>query len=1356
MRYLYLFVLLVGLLGSVYGQTALHLKTDYQTQFEHLSVKNGLGSDEVLDIIQDKVGYLWLATTNGLNRYDGYQFLVYRNIPGDSTSLSSNLVTCIEEDIYGDLWIGTHYGLNKYNRKTNTFEHIFKQGHKKGLSDNYIRALHADDQGNLWIETVEGTLNKLHLHTQTFEHYKHQPVNQHYYYYHSIYQENDSTLWIGGRNTVPHRFNIRQGTFERFLPNPNDPAKKRDSDVACYFEDSQGNFYVTALDGVYLFDKVSRFQKIIATSTFSILEDKQHNLWFGTGNGVYKKRPGTDYYYHYTHNPNNPGSLGGNHVNKLYQDRSGVIWFATNTGLSKYSPIRKNFLHFYHIAGETNTVSANQITVATQDSKGTIWLGTANNGIDYFNPLKNTFGHLNTENTPSLSSNRISALYFDKAQTLWVGLWSGLGINKFNAAKKSFTRYAINYNSLKTDWYNDILETSDKTLYFAVWGGYGLYTFDKTHKTINPFGKTLEVIPTGPSITGMHLDKENRLWLAQEQNGIDNLETNTGTYTYYRHFKRDLKYDYTLAQLLESKKIVPAKIPSFTCINQILTDRDSTVWLATNSGLVFKNGASSFEIFKDNTGHAFNSNYSSLAYDSIHHILWLAKSDTLQKIDLNTNQTTPFVLKRENTSVVNIANLLTNPSTQTLYFTTPSGAWCFSENDGLVKIPKSTKITTIALDSKGQIWMANADTVFLVNKQKRIQRYFPFGKNKKITAFTLAGNHIFVGSGSKLYSLNPDADVPTFSLLPFDMLYPIDTSELTIQNISSKANGQVFIGTNKGLFKYYTSSHVFHALRTNEANLSNMAVHLCSTLKEDLNGDLWVGTTNTGLNKIEKGSKRILQFVYNPLDTNSYWGDNVNSIYQDSKGRLWIAGFGLNLYHPESNRFTHFTTANGLPSNTILSITEDNHQDLWLGTNKGLSRFTPETESFKNYYEADGIHTNSFTKAVLKLSNGSLLFGSNNGFIVFNPDSLKQNLRIPPVVLTRIKIFENEIFEDLSQTPELILKPKQNTITFEFSALDYNHPPANKYAYKLEGIDQDWIETDANNRSIRYTNLPPGKFTFLLRGSNNNGVWGNLSTPVSITIKAPFWQRWWFIVLSSLLFIVLIILAVLYREKELIKEKKTRELEHRFLRAQMNPHFIFNSLSAIQSYIFKQKPLDAGTYLSNFSELVRSILDNSRHEFILLDKEITTLRHYLQLQKLRFPDKLSFHFEIDEHLHTDELKIPPMMLQPFIENSIEHGFKKTKKNGEITIRIRKEEDILILETEDNGIGILASEKEKTKKEPAYHSLATKITRERIQNMNRRRKQKIILTIVDLSTLDPRLRGTRVSIRIPLKTLKLNY
>lgn len=1354
MRLPLIIILIISINCSSFGQNIPIFKQDFQTEFEQISSKDGLSSNIVLDIFQDKVGYLWFATENGLNRYDGYQFLVYKNKPNDTTSLSSNLVTCIEEDIYGNLWIGTNYGLNKYNRKTNRFEHYFKQKSGKGISNNYIRAIHADSKGHLWIETVEGVLNKLHISSGTFEHFRHDPLYQHYYYYHALFQENDSILWIGGRNIMPHRFNINQKSFEKFRPNPHDPTKKRDNDVACFFEDSRKNFYVSGLDGVYLFDKKSVFKKILSTSTFTILEDKKNNIWFGTGNGIYRKNTNDSVFFHYTNNPNNHSSLGGNYVRKLFQDRSGVIWAATNSGLSKHSPIRKSFLHYYHIPGEANTVTSNHITDVVEDKDGIIWLATANTGIDKFDRKNNLFKNYNTKSKKfgSISSNKVASLYIDKENTLYAGLWAGVGFNRFDRKTETFELFTIRPENTHTDWYNDFLESKNNNLYLGVWGDYGIYTFDRKKKLIETTGKDLELIPNQKPISKVFIDNDFKIWLTSPNFEPFYLDYSNQKYFYYRHFTGDLKYNFSLAQKFENNGIIPSIIPKFEKLYGVISDRNKTLWMATSNGLIYKPQESTeFLYFVASDHQVLKGHFSTIAYDSIYNTLWTSSEKALYQINVKDNTVKKFHWKDAQNPSNYIRNLhITNDSSEVLLATSGS-AERFSEKNGFLKIKSTINPVDICLDKNNLVWLVSQDSVFIFTENYLLLNRTSFPGEKKITAIASTPKKTIIAAENEIFFAKIEKNMMVFEKIDFKNYINTKFDNVSIHSIKSYKNNEIlFLGTNKGLFYYTPYNNTLLIYRPNEKDFTGRAIHLTSCLLEDSFGNIWVGTTNTGLNKLPRGSNQVVQYFYNPLDTLSYWGDNVNAIFEDSKNRLWIAGEGLNLYNASNNTFSHITTTDGLPSNNIKSIVEDDNRNLWLGTETGLCKFNPDLNDFFNYFESDEIHTDGFTKAGLKLSNGDLLFGSKKGFIIFHPDSLKQNLLIPPVVLTRIKIFENEIFEDLSETPHLILKANQNTLTFEFSALDYNRPKDNKYAYKLEGFDTDWLETNSENRSIRYTRLPSGKYTFMLKGSNNDGIWGALSTPVSITIKAPFWRKWWFILLVIVFILSTLAFFAYSRMKDILKDKKTRELEHRLLRSQMNPHFIFNSLGAIQSFIFKNKPMVAGTYLSNFSELVRLILENSRHEYILLSKEIKTLEYYLQLQKLRFPEKLNFYFDIDQNLDIEELSIPPMMLQPFIENSIEHGFRKAQDPGNITIRIKKGVDNIILETEDDGIGILTAEKEKSNTKNIYQSLATKITEERIQNMNKGRKQKISLNIIDLSTLGSGLKGTKVSISIPNK------
>ena len=348
---------------------------------------------------------------------------------------------------------------------------------------------------------------------------------------------------------------------------------------------------------------------------------------------MYKKTHESSVFYHYNFNPNNPRSLAGNYVNKLYQDKSGVLWVATNSGLSKYSPIRKRFPHFYHIPGEKNTVSSNRITDAVEDNDGIIWLATANNGIDRFDRKNNQFTNYNTETKGKgkLSSNRVSSLYIDKDNILWIGLWSGVGFNKFNTKTKTVEHFVIDPNSRDTDWYNDFVRSNNDTLYIGVWGGPALYSFDIKNKKIIPCGNNLEVIPNNKSITKIYIEKGKGLWLASPQYGIDNYSLSKRKHSYYRHFDKELKYNFKLTQKLESNNIIPSNIPLFSKLFDIVADKEEILWLATDKGIICKkNNDNNFSLFTNNEGAIFNKSYSALTYDSTNNNIWTVNDKVLK------------------------------------------------------------------------------------------------------------------------------------------------------------------------------------------------------------------------------------------------------------------------------------------------------------------------------------------------------------------------------------------------------------------------------------------------------------------------------------------------------------------------------------------------------------------------------------------------------------------------------------------------------------------------------------------------------------------------------------------------------
>ena len=350
---------------------------------------------------------------------------------------------------------------------------------------------------------------------------------------------------------------------------------------------------------------------------------------------------------------------------------------------------------------------------------------------------------------------------------------------------------------------------------------------------------------------------------------------------------------------------------------------------------------------------------------------------------------------------------------------------------------------------------------------------------------------------------------------------------------------------------YYDSSLIFN--------------HWIITIQEDSYGKIWISTIDA-LNVFDQATGTFKHFKHDTSDSKSLSDNLVITFFEDSQKNFWIGTInGLNVYNRPDNNFDCYTKEHGLPGNQILGILEDDRGNLWVSTNKGLSQFIqgtkrPKKPIFINYDIGDGLQGNEFTqRSCWRGQDGRMYFGGNNGFNVFHPDSLKENTHIPPVVITNFLVFnkpvkigekESPLKSHINLTKEITLSYKHSVFSFEFAALNYLVPEKNQYAYKLEGFEKDWNYVD-NQRMATYTNLNPGKYTFHVKASNNDGIWNEEGTSLRIIITPPFWQTIWFR-FSMLVLIISAVYTIHFlrvknivaygRELEIKVEERTQDL----------------------------------------------------------------------------------------------------------------------------------------------------------------------------------------------------------------------
>jgi len=1001
---------------------------DPQMRFVRLTTDDGLSHNQITDIIQDKSGFVWIATLDGLNRYDGNQFEIYTHNKDNFTSLTSSYITCLSETEDGIIYIGTKRGLNIYNRLNNSFTSVNLESASDLQQFPYIRQLLFESDSILWIETLSGYLINFNTNNSTVnERYKHPTVNQSYYLYHALYRDKSGTLWIGTRNQPPMYLDEALGKVIVIAADEYDYSKKRSNDMACYYEDSYGNFWITALDGIYLFDKKTEvFTKFLSTTTYDVKEDVEGNIWFATGSGVLKYSPDKNIIIQMENEKDNPNSISSNSVTKIMEDDMGNLWFATSEGVNIYSAPAFAFKHFTHIPGISNSPEGYVVTAVAEDKNSNLWIGYEDDGLDFFDKQTGKFTHFlhDLKKSNSLASNKVSALYLDKKDRLWIGLWRGIGFNMLDTKALKFSLFTYNSLSLEQDWYSDFVEDKEGNFYVGFWGADGLTGFDREAKVF-----------------------------------------------------------------LESYK---------------------------------------------------------------------------EKFE---------------------------------------------------RVGCSRLITKLFFDTHGAIWVGTTDC--------GVHRYFP----------------------------------------------EIDSA-----------------------ISYFSNDSLSHGLFSN----------------------------------------------------------NIVDITQDIYGNIWLINNSLQKYIPENDTFISYGYENGLTTNDLASLLADDDGMIWVSTiNQGLFKFNPKSLQFTQYVKQDGIESNSFTKACLKLKNGKLFFGTTNGFNIFNPADIVENTSIPIPYFGRLYVFDHIVSHDLDEQDKIILKPNENVFTVELLSSDLVNPDRYSYQCMLEGYDIDWVNIDNTQRIVRYAAVPPGKYKLVYRIGNRNGLWSNKTSEILFQIERPFYLTWWFIVLLIIGLAILLFLFIKQREFDLKQKNRNIELQQRLFRLQMNPHFMFNSLLAIQNFIYKHNRKEAGNYLSDFAQLFRLILNNSKSEFILVEKEIETLNLYLKLQALRYPNKFKYKIYIDPKIDAEYTMIPPMLAQPMIENALEHGLFYKKGEGNIDIRFIYKEKKLLFEVEDNGVGLKIS-KQKSISKSSHSSSAIDITRERIKILGKRHGFFAIFDIRELKDTNGNVKGTKVMFTLPYK------
>ena len=766
-------------------------------------------------------------------------------------------------------------------------------------------------------------------------------------------------------------------------------------------------------------------------------------------------------------------SVGAIHA--IVQDHHGLMWFGTRDGLHRCDGYETS--SFVPDPVDPTSLSNSTVCAIYEDREHTLWVGT-DSGLDRFDPRTESFSHFTHDpsNPESLSHNSVRVLYEDSSKRLWVGT-NGGGLNRLKA-DGTFERIIhnpANPKSISSDRIRAIFEGRDGTLWIGTDGG-GLERTDSEGRRFDHYRHEPED-PTSLSsdrVQSLYEDDEGVLWVGTHQSGLNRFDRASGTFVRFRH-------DPDVPESLTDDSVVA-----------IRQDSRGTLWIATDGGLCEwqrRESRCRSYLHDANDPVSLSDNRVTALMEDRGSVLWVGTDRGLDTWSLAAGK---FAL--------------------------------YGHDAGGANEPSGNIVFSFAEDRDDGIWIATYDGgLSLLHRRTELFTHHraatedPSGHaDDRITSLLVdSESSLWVGTfQDSLERYDPETD--SFEHYRHD---PNDENTLSwngVTRIFEDSGGDLWIGTHHGgLNKLQRKKGTFIRYTTENTNLSDNRI---SAIVEGEDGVLWIATDGGGLNRFDPTDASFSHFRHDSKDATNLASDNVRVLYRDRKSRLWIGtrDGGLNRWDAVTRRahrgeFRRYTTKDGLPSSVINGILEDDAGLLWISTNRGISKFDPERETFKNYDEDDGLQGDTFQHgAAYRAADGEMFFGGPDGFNRFRPDEIRDNQQAPPVVLRAFLKFNEsvDLGQPITDVREIELTHKDYVVAFEFAALDYTEPEKNRYMYRLEGFDEDWIEA-GDLRRATYTNLGPREYTFRVKAANSDGVWTDRGLAIQVNVIPPPWRTWW-------------------------------------------------------------------------------------------------------------------------------------------------------------------------------------------------------------------------------------------------------
>ncbi len=961
-------------------------------------------------------------------------------------------------------------------------------------------------------------------------------------------------------------------------------------------------------------------------------------------------------------NINIDDGLSGNVVFCVTQDEIGYIWIGTSSGLDRYDGVK--FKHYHNNPFDSTSLSANLVQDIMHDSKGRMWVSTRN-GLNLYSRSGDNFQRfvVNEKDSAAIQNDDIWRSYEDRFGFIWLCTRRN-GLIRLDTDEREFIQYKHDENdttSISADRVTDIIEDNEGNLY-VIAVSYKEFGLNKYNRESDLFLRVRNSeLETSMNVVAK--DEAGKFWLGSFEIGL--VEYNTGN---------------------GKHKLYPLPGGNHT-IRSLILAREKKVWLGTSDGGVYKFDPlnKNFQFFLYDVNNANGISFQTIwdIYEDNRGTIWLGTFGGGVNI-INPKQEIFNLDFIENIEIRNnlkdVTSFLKLKNGDLLIGTFGNGLFIKRKDLTENILPESNhsiklldnRINQIIQDKTGNIWIATVVAITVIDSNYNTIRIIEEGQTDR----TLSSGAI---------------------------------NDLLVDN-----KNNIWVATHNGLniLSNYTEKvkWLFH----NKNDINSILRNHIYDLFLDSENLLWIATAG-GVSSLSADRKEYTHYIASLSIENTISSNFITNITEDENKDIWIStlGGGVNRIERVTGKITSFDESNGLADNRASSIICGNDSTLWIGTKGGLSRLNTKNQNIANFYDVQGLSSNEFSgNAAYKSDDGRIFLGSIKGFNSFHPEQIASTANEGRLILTNFKLFNKDYkFEHCVEDIEKIeLNYEQNFFTFEFSLLDYTYPVKNRYKYKLEGVDIDWI--DAGNRNhADYTSIDPGEYIFRVIAANSENIWTKNELHVALVIYPPYYQTWWFIILVIITILFILFGIYKYRIHQINKLQMLRDNIHKNLHDELG-----STLTSI-NYFARALKNDLGKP-AKFLDNIITGSDDARERikdmmWVVNPNNDSVIDLFSRIQ--RFASDIfegnNINYSIEIPNLTSDYKISMQSRQNFwlIIKEITANIIKHSKAKNVHLKIELDEFLVKINIDDDGIGF--------KKESMKKGEGVKNIKKRVEEMN---------------------------------------